>query len=140
VLDADVFMTAARSYYAFDVAPAFWDGLVREASNGRLLSIDRVKEEIQRGKDDLVKWANGAFGPWFARTAEEDVIAAYRDIMSWAQGQSQFTDYAKDEFARGADGWLVAFAKAKGYVVVTNEKFEAAVRRRVKIPNACKGF
>lgn len=54
VLDADVFMTAARSYYAFDVAPAFWDGLVREASNGRLLSIDRVKDEIQRGRDDLV--------------------------------------------------------------------------------------
>lgn len=36
VLDADVFMTAARSYYAFDVAPAFWHGLAREAANGRL--------------------------------------------------------------------------------------------------------
>lgn len=61
LLDADVFMTAARSYYAFDVAPAFWQGLVRQASNGRLLSIDRVKDEIQRGKDDLVTWANGTF-------------------------------------------------------------------------------
>ena len=140
VLDADVFMTAARSYYAFDVAPAFWDGLVREASNGRVLSIDRVKEEIQRGKDDLVKWANGTFNTWFAGTAEEDIITAYREIMNWAQGQSQFFDYAKDEFAKGADGWLVAYAKAKGYAVVTNEKFEAAVRRRIKIPNACQAF
>jgi hypothetical protein len=140
VLDADVFMTAARSYYAFDVAPDFWEGLTREASNGRLLSIDRVKEEIQRGKDELVQWANGAFHDWFAGTAEEDIIEAYRDIMSWAQGQSQFTDYAKDEFARGADGWLVAYAKAKESVVVTNEKFEATVRRRIKIPNACQAF
>jgi Domain of unknown function (DUF4411) len=140
VLDADVFMTAARSYYAFDVAPAFWDGLVREASNGRLLSIDRVKEEIQRGKDELLKWANDTFHPWFAETAEDDVIGTYREIMNWVQTQSQFLDYAKEEFAKGADGWLVAYAKAKGHVVVTNEKFQASVQRRVKIPNVCQAF
>lgn len=99
-----------------------------------------MKEEIQRGKDELVTWANGTFDSWFARTTEEDVIAAYREVMTWVQGQSQFLDYAKDEFAKGADGWLVAYAKAKGCVVVTNEKFEAAVRRRVKIPNACQRF
>src|SRR5262249_45130778 len=140
VLDADVFMTAARSYYAFDVAPAFWDSLVREAGNGRLLSIDRVKDEIDRGKDELVEWANGSFHRWFAGTAENDIIAAYREIISWAQAQSQFLDYAKDEFAKVADGWLVAYAKAKGATVVTNEKFEAAARKKVKIPNVCQAF
>jgi Domain of unknown function (DUF4411) len=140
VLDADVFMTAARSYYAFDVAPAFWDGLVREASNGRLLSVDRVKDEIERGKDELVEWANGAFHRWFAATDEADVIAAYQEIITWVQGQTQFFDYAKDEFARGADGWLIAYAKVKGLTVVTNEKFEPAIKRKVKIPNVCQPF
>jgi Domain of unknown function (DUF4411) len=140
LLDADVFMTAARSYYAFDVAPAFWESLVREASNGRLLSIDRVKDEIQRGKDELVEWANDTFHPWFVGTAEEDIIAAYREIMAWVQGQTQFLDYAKDEFAKVADGWLVAYATARGCVVVTNEKFEAAIKRKVKIPNVCQPF
>lgn len=60
--------------------------------------------------------------------------------MTWVQGQSQFFDYAKDEFAKGADGWLIAYAKAKGCVVVSNEKFEATVRSKVKIPNVCQAF
>ena len=140
VLDADVFMTAARSYYAFEVAPAFWEALVRHASNGQLFSIDRVKDEIQRGKDDLVEWTNNTFYPWFVSTAEDDAIAVYRQIMRWAQAQSQFFDYAKDEFAHGADGWLVAYGKAKGCVVVTNETFEPAIKRKIKIPNVCRAF
>jgi hypothetical protein len=140
VLDADVFITAARSYYAFEVAPAFWEGLIRQATSGRLLSIDRVEDEIQRGKDDLVKWAKGTFHPWFASTAQDDVIGAYREVMRWAQAQSQFFDYAKDEFAQGADGWLVAYAKAKACVVVTKETFEPAIRRKIKIPNVCRVF
>jgi hypothetical protein len=140
VLDADVFMTAARSYYAFEVAPAFWEALVHHASNGQLLSIDRVKDEIERGKDDLVKWANATFSPWFASTAQDDVLAAYREIIGWAQAQSQYFDYAKEEFAQGADGWLVAYAKSKGCVVVTNETFEPAIKRKIKIPNVCRAF
>lgn len=120
VLDADVFMTAARRYYAFDIAPAFWQSLIDYASDGRVLSIDRVREDIWRGKDELTEWADSAFSQWFASTADGDVIEAYREIISWAQGQSHFTGGAKAEFANGADGWLVAYAKAKGCVVVTN--------------------
>jgi len=140
LFDADVFMTAARSYYAFDVALAFWAGLVHQASNGRLLSIDRVKDEIERGKDDLVEWASSIFQPWFASTAQDDVVAAYRDIMQWVQSERRFLDYAKEEFARGADGWLVAYGQAKGCMVVTNEKFEPDIKRRIKIPNVCQAF
>lgn len=133
-------MTAARSYYAFDVAPGFWDGLVQEARNGRLMSIDRIKEEIDRGKDDLKDWANNTFHAWFASTAENNVVATYRQIMKWAQAQKQFTAAAKAEFAVSADGWLVAYAKAKDCVVVTNEKFEPNIKRKIKIPNVCQAF
>ncbi|MCL6576098.1 MAG: DUF4411 family protein [Kyrpidia sp.] len=31
---------------------------------------------------------------------------------------------AKADFAGGADGWLVAFARTRGYVVVTHEQFD----------------
>ena len=140
VLDADVFMTAARSYYAFDLVPGFWQQLVNQASNGRLLSIDRVKDEIDRGKDELARWADQALQHWFDSTTESDVIDAYRRIMSWAQAQNHFTDAAKAEFASVADGWLVAYALAKHSVVVTNEKFDANIRRRIKIPNVCQAF
>lgn len=61
VLDANVFIQAARRYYAFDIAPRFWEALVEYAERGRLTSIDRVKFELDRGKDELTRWANGQF-------------------------------------------------------------------------------
>ncbi len=142
VLDSDVFMTAARTYYAFDLAPAFWQGLVQQARNGRLLSIDRVKGEIERGKDDLARWANHHFHRWFVSTDDGAVVDQYRSLVRWAQDQRQFTHAAKAEFAdaRNADAWLVAYAKAHGAIVVTNEKLDNNIRRRIKIPNACHAF
>ncbi len=140
VLDANVFIQAARRYYAFDVAPRFWDSLVQHAGNGQVCSIDRVLEELERGKDELAAWANNDLSDAFVSTDEADVIRVYRQIMSWVQVQSQFTDAAKADFASGADGWLVAYAKVKGCVVVTQEVFDPAVKRKVPIPNVCQAF
>jgi len=50
VLDANVFIEAARRYYAFDLAPMFWESLVHHAVNGRIQSIDLIKRELERGK------------------------------------------------------------------------------------------
>lgn len=143
VLDADVFMQAARTYCAFDLytkVPPFWDALVNQASKERLLSIDRVKEDIDRGNDALKDWANGQFHNWFAPTDQDDVLEAYRKVIAWVQNQKQFTDAAKAEFANVSDGWLVAYAMAKGYVVVTHERFNHDIKKRVPIPNVCQAF
>jgi len=142
VLDTNVFIEAARRYYAYDIAPAFWQALTEYASSGRVLSIDRVKAELDRGKDELAEWADGQFHQWFASTNDPDVLDAYRQIMIWSQSQSQFTDEAKAEFARAdnADAWVVAYAKAKSYVVVTHEKFDPNVRRKIPLSNVCKAF
>ena len=45
VLDANVFIEAARRYYAFDLAPKFWESLVLHAADGRIQSIDRIKKK-----------------------------------------------------------------------------------------------
>lgn len=58
LLDSNVLMTAARQYYAFDIAPGFWSALDRKAGDGDLRSIDRVHAEINRGNDELVSWVN----------------------------------------------------------------------------------
>jgi Domain of unknown function (DUF4411) len=142
LLDANVFIQAARGYYAFDLAPAFWQALVDHASNERLLSIDRVREEIEQGKDELAKWAGGTFHPWFASTNENDVLQAYRATMRWAQAQTQYSAAAKAEFAdtKNADAWLVAYAQAKGCVIVTHEQPDPKVQRKIPIPNVCQAF
>ena len=48
VLDANVFIEAAHRYYAFDLAPRFWESLEHHAANGRVRSIDRVRQELER--------------------------------------------------------------------------------------------
>jgi hypothetical protein len=122
--------------------PNFWDVLVREARNGRLLSIDRVKAEIDRGNDRLKQWANHDFRPWFVSTNVDSVLEHYRAIMQWTAAQHQFKAMAKDEFAdvTNADPWVVAYAKATSGTVVTNEQYDTNITRRIKIPHVCKEF
>lgn len=133
-------MQAARQYYAFDVAPGFWDGLIHHANQGNLLSIDRVKHEIEKGNDALADWARGDFAPAFRTTSRDDVAALYKQVMAWVASQAQFFDAAKEEFAEGADGWLVAYAMAEGLVVVTQEVPNPNIKRKVPIPNVCQQF
>jgi hypothetical protein len=71
VLDANVFIEAARRYYAFDIAPAFWQALINFASSGRVISIDRVKAELDRGNDELTEWVDGQFHQWFNSTNDQ---------------------------------------------------------------------
>ena len=140
VLDTNVFIEAARRYYAFDIAPPFWESLVLHAANGRIYSIDRVKQELERGKDELATWATSQFNDAFASTDEEDVIESYSEVISWVQAQEQFLDAAKADFAAVADGWLVAYAMAKGYIVVTHELPAIDARSKVPIPNVCEAL
>ncbi len=141
VLDANVFIEAARRYYAFDLAPKFWESLLHHASNGLIESIDRVKkEELDKGNDELKDWADSQFNHAFRSTDEEDITESYGKVMAWVQGQSQYTDAAKSEFANEPDGWLVAYAMAKGRTVVTHEVLAPDAKNRVKIPNVCEAF
>lgn len=140
VLDANVFIEAARRYYAFDLAPKFWESLVHHAANGQIQSIDRIKQELERGNDELATWATAQFNNAFASTDEEDVTESYSEVMSWVQAQDQFSGAAKADFAAGADGWLVAYTKAKGCIVVTHEVLYPDIKRKVPIPNVCEAF
>lgn len=55
-------------------------------------------------------------------------------------GNSQFFDLARTSFAASADGWLIAFAKAKDFVLVTQEEHAPLARNRIPIPNVCEQF
>jgi len=140
VLDANVFIEAARRYYAFDLAPKFWETLVLH-SDDRIHSIDRVyKDDLLRGNDEVTAWVQEHFAHAFASTDEADVIRSYGEVMDWVQGCAQFSDAAKTECAKSPDAWLVAYARAKGCVVVTHEVLAPDAKRKVPIPNICQQF
>lgn len=140
VLDANVFIEAARHYYAFDLVPSFWKCLIDYAEAGHIRSVDRVKKELERLNDPLASWARDEFGGAFASTDEEDVFGAYTDIINWAQHKGQFTDAAKAEFARAAEPWLVAYARVKKCVAVTLEQPAPYAKKEIKLPDVCGAF
>ena len=140
VLDANVFIEASRRYYAFDLIPAFWQALVDYADKGMLCSIDRIKKELARGNDELAEWARHKFQNWFLSSDETETVEAYRQIVLWVQQQNRFLPAAKADFARCADGWLVAYAVAHSCIVVTHEQYSSDARRSIPIPNICRAF
>lgn len=141
VLDANVFIEAHQRYYPFDVCPGYWKALLDQHEKRRVFSIDRVKDELEEGGDQLENWAKTiAPESFFKKTADMDVVRWYRKMVEWVNNQPQFTDGAKADFAKVADGWLVAYAKRNNLVVVTQEEFSPHAKARVLIPNLCREF
>lgn len=122
-----------------DLCPGFWECLEHYCQETRLLSIDRVRDEIVEG-DTLDAWVKQAPDELFASTAEEETVQIFRRMMTWVQSNGDFRQSAKEEFARVADGWLVAYAEVHGLVIVTHEVFDPNARKRVLIPNVCRQF
>jgi hypothetical protein len=139
LLDANVYVQAYQKYYAFDIAPKFWQALERLAHERRVISIDRIRSELEAQTDPLSTWACTACGHAFESTNDQAVFAAYAEMVNWVQSRD-FTPAAKSEFSSVADGWLAATAKARGYTVVTHEISEPNRKSRVKIPDLCKQF
>lgn len=141
VLDANVFIEAHQRYYGLDVCPGFWLALIRQHESKRVFSIDKVKVEILAGNDPLSRWARDtAPSTFFKGTADKAVSDAFRDVANWVQAEPQFSPEAKAQFASVADGWVIAYAKANGLVVVTHEEYAPDARKTVPIPNACLEF
>ena len=129
VLDANVFIEAYKRYYAFDIAPAFWDNLVLMAQDGLVMSIDKVNAEIDPKNQELKTWAIDNFKEW-KNTNQNDVILEYGRIMKWANGQN-FKEAAVDEFAdnHNADAWVISYALAKKFTVVTEERLNPDIKK-----------
>ena len=137
--DADVLIAAYRDRYPPDLFPGFWDCLSYHLATSRMLIIDRVAGEIL-SPAELVQWVEQAADGYFPTTAAQPIVDAYRQLMDWVQENPQFTPAARDDFARGADGWLAAYAMVHGAVVVTNEVSAPNARRKVPLPDLCEQF
>jgi len=144
VLDTSLFIQARRSYYAFDIAPSFWQYLVKSTNEGIITSIDKVYDEIERGKDDLYEWVqqNLPLQFFYSTDNSPEVLANYQQLVSWSSSNTQFLNNAKAEFAQydEADAWIVAFALSSKLTVVSQEIFNANIKRKFLIPNVCHEF
>jgi hypothetical protein len=140
IIDSNVFITAHRQIYPFDVAPSFWEKLVEKAS-GKIIIIEAVQKEILKGQDLLAEWYERekikfqVYG-----IPDQEVIEAYKKIISSINDNEQYKLSAKEEFASLPDSWLCAYGLAYKDTIVTLEKYSAGIKNRIKIPNVCREF
>jgi len=137
LLDANVFIQAKNLHYGLDFCPAFWEWLIDNQAAGRVISIDRVADEIVAGADELTDWIRERGSQLFVRT-DAAVAMHFGAVSGWATGQ-QYEPAAISTFLQVADFYLIAHALASGHVLVTHE-VPANSTKRIKIPNACIGL
>ncbi len=140
LLDANIFIQAKNRHYAFDVVPGFWRWLERAHGIGIAGSVERVREELLAGQDELADWARTH--PSFFQPIDDDTAACFRPLSKWASSApAGYKSAALSEFSSdAADFLLVAHALAHGHVVVTHEVPSPNSSKRVKIPDACKAL
>lgn len=144
VLDTNTFIQAYRAHYPIDVVPSFWNKLKQLIIENKVISIDKVKDEIYKNDDELKEWLSSnidaaAFHP----TQTTEVLIEYRKLSNWANSRSDhFQPKAITEFldADNADAWLIAFCMQSGDVIVTQEVSAPNSKSKIKIPDVCDTF
>ena len=141
VVDSNFFIEAHRVSYPLDVASSFWNKVKQLADNEKIISIDKVKNEIFKNEDDLKQWCEQNLPDTFFKDTSQ-ILAEYEKIVLWADSmKSHYLANALAEFldSEVADAWLVSFALAdkSNRVVVTHEISEPTKRNKIKIPDAC---
>lgn len=135
LVDSNSFMTPYRFFYAFDLVPAYWKVLEKHVKSGRIVVLDMVRDEIDKGKDELAIWLDTVEGLKVVPHVNAEVVAKYQEVLQYVQGCGLYKSEAFQIWAPGyiADPWIIAAASAHGYTIVTEEKSSGGLS--IKTPN-----
>lgn len=142
LLDANVFIESGNRYYSMDICPAFWDWIIVANKNGKVFSLDKVKQELCKiKKDNVSEWARMIDSGerksklFLSSQAAETAMSA---VAAWVDA-NDYEMAAKEEFFGVADYYLVAYARQARHTIVTEEIFSSG-KKKIKIPNVCRGL
>ncbi|MDT8898264.1 DUF4411 family protein [Thermanaerothrix sp. 4228-RoL] len=144
-LDTNAFIEPSKGWYAFDIAPSFWNALIQWSQKKLLCSIQPVFNEIVNHKeeDDLVRWAKQYHDELFL-LPDEKTWSELRNIANLVMGV--YEDHLAEGFLGCADPIVIAYAKAHQLIVVTEERIRKEELnsngkvggKKIKIPNVCE--
>jgi hypothetical protein len=117
--------------YPKDIFKSLWQNLEALIAQGNMISPSEVLSELERQRDDLLKWAKKNK---FFFDLDPDQVALVAKI------EQAFPDLVdKDATTPEADPFVIALALSKGWAVITQEK-PARPNARRKIPDVCSHF
>lgn len=140
LLDANILITASRTYYEISRVPEFWAWLVHMGEQNNVKIVQEVYEEITVGNDELASWVKQPGVETALRFSETVDINQVRVVT--AKGYA--SDLTDDEIEKiGRDPFLIAYAMvdpANRCIVTTEISRLKRTRGNRKIPNVCSDF
>lgn len=147
LLDSDSFITPYRLYYAFDLVPAYWSAISRHINSGKIVVLDMVKDEIDKGKDELSAWITEMENLIVVSHENVETISKYQEIIQYIATCGLYKESALHNWARNniADPWLIASSAVNGYTLITEEVGSGGLspknlNKMAKIPDVAKHF
>jgi hypothetical protein len=147
LVDSDSFITPYRHYYAFDLIPSYWESLSKCAESGRIVLLDVVKNEIDKGEDALTEWVGKQTKFVICNHVTPEIIGKYQEVLQYVQNCGLYKEQALRAWASEsiADPWLIAGAAVNGYTIITTEVSSSGLsmktkNKRAKIPDVAKAF
>ncbi|NVO10275.1 MAG: DUF4411 family protein [Bacteroidales bacterium] len=141
VIDTNFFIQAHRVYYPLDVVSSFWNKVKQLADEEKIISIDKVKDEIYKNDDALKIWCEDNLSDNFFKDSSQSMLK-YRQVAAWAASRNtHFSPNAIAEFldAEEADAFIIAYALTDNTnrIIVTQEVSDPNCKRKIKIPDVC---
>lgn len=145
LIDANSLIRPSRAYYPFDFAPSFWQQLRPKISLDKIAVLDKVRDEILKGTDELSAWISDLPNECILSTQDIQIIQMYRDVLSFIQQSDQYSEAALRLWSREnvADPWLIAVAAAYDYTILSFEQSAGRITTRSnnpKLPDVAHHF
>lgn len=139
LLDSNILIIVAR-ILNINLFPSFWNKMYELVLSRSVFICSKVKDEIDKGNDDLTAWINKLPDSSIIEI-DEDIMNKYSDIINWSQTK-KYTTVAKNQFAQSkiADAFIVATALSKNLTITTEEKPGGNTINNIKIPDVAKAF
>lgn len=147
LIDSNSFMTPYRQYYAFDLVPTYWKELSKCMDTGKIVLLDMVKGEIDKGRDDLAEWVDKQTGFIICNHVNATIIGKYQEILQYVQNCGLYKEQALRNWGSAdiADPWLIAAATVNDYTIITAEVPSSGLspktpNKNAKIPDVARVF
>lgn len=137
LIDSDVLIQAKNAYYGFDICPGYWDWLTAAHQHGIVYSVEKVREELMVGTDELARWIGNCPGSFFL-PVDTLTASSMTTVGNWVSAQGYNPTFVAD-FLNQADYFLISSALAHSHTIVTHEKLQIGTKK-IKIPNVCMGL
>lgn len=122
-----------QNRYPRDIFASLWDLIEAEALSGDACICEAILDELERGGDDLPKWAKSLTSFVCPTSAEE--LATVKDIGD------EYPGWVREDKNAG-DPFIIAHGKAEDRIVVTDEtpKGPNTADKNQKIPNIAANY